>query len=242
VSGGGACSVFLGLRDERCEGRADGVAPADGLVLRVTVSLGKSCRPGASLISFLCRDDFRLDEAAATRAFGWLLSDDSSWGPEDGLPKSAMSSRPFNSPRLPYPAFDILAAALLRVRVFGGDAVRGVAAAARASCSSTLVRFLRDRLFESGLPPAAASRSGLGSRAAAAFLFRELVVVVVAVVVVVVVVAVLRVAANVGGCDGVGCCEVEFWCAAESLAAERVTLDDMRTGSYLIGSNCVHWG
>jgi hypothetical protein len=74
---------------------------------------------------------------------------------------------------MPYPAFDILAAALLRLRVFGGECTDGGTVEA-SCCSSTLARFLRDRLFKSGASTTAApSCSGLGSRATAAFLFLE---------------------------------------------------------------------
>jgi hypothetical protein len=123
----------------------------------------------------------------------------------------------------------MLAAALLRLRVFGGVEAGGGAAGTSCCCccSSTFARFLRDRLFESGVPAApTASCSGLGSRAAAAFLFLELVVM-------------FGVVADGVGFDGESWV-IGFWFPAESLAAERVTLDDMRTGSCLIGSDCGH--
>ena len=158
------------------------------------------------------------------------MSDDSSWGPEDGLSKSAAIRNSFRTSGLTHPAFDIVVASLLRLRAaFGGAATDGCGKAGSSSsafCSPTFALFRLLLLFAvlgATSAAAASSCSGLGSLAAAAFLFRELVLVV----------------AGVGGAAVLLACvfdcgvELELLFPAESLAAERVTLDDIRTASCL---------
>lgn len=164
ASGGGGWSAFFGLREERCcEDRPDGVAPNVNLAVSREHPASNLIEPEVSFISFLCREDFRFVEVADAGAEGKLLSDDSSWGPEDGLFALLVASlQCLLITLMSYPAFDMLAAARLRLRVFGGDGAGGTGAGASCCCcSSTLARFLRGRLLESDVPAATVAAAGV---------------------------------------------------------------------------------